>query len=96
MPQDVVVLTRIEMHVLGGGIAACPYYWAPVPERVARLEVHSGACAGDVGDHEPRLPDLGDDASVDLLVVRRGVRDSRLEAGIDDRGRDPVAVVTQW
>ena len=58
MPDDMWVLTRVEMQVAYIILAACPDHRATKGKGIARLEVHATALKGEIGDYKLGAPDV--------------------------------------
>src|SRR5690349_21489986 len=56
----------------------------------AGLEIDAESVAGEISDHEPTFPKLGDDVVVNVLVVLLFVDSDWVVAGIQDPGSKAI------
>src|SRR6478752_185471 len=68
LPEDVFLLPRVEVHLLGVVFAARPNHWSAEAVRESSLVVDRRPRAGHIDDDEARLPNPCDYPVVDLGV----------------------------
>ncbi len=85
IPNDVVILARVEMHVLEIVLMAAPDNWQAERHCETRLKLDALPLHRYVGDNEPGAADFGHDPVANLLIVMNSVDAKWLVPGLANR-----------
>src|SRR5271163_2583044 len=77
IPENVIVLARIEVHVLLRAATASPNYGQRSPQGISSFKINTRARAGYVRNHKTTLFKFCDYTSVNLFVVDWVIREPR-------------------